>query len=122
MRACSFKLNGPGFNVNDHLVKGTLYIVVGSVAAISFPTGRAIICAETEVIDRGLVLNPKNWFTKERAIQDTKPIIHVLNVSAGCVGSSVIDTVSLTCSIGESSTSVSSSASNYVTLKTTMKH
>jgi energy-converting hydrogenase Eha subunit E len=112
IRACSFKLNGPGFNVKDQGVKGTLYIVVGSVAAISFPSGRETICAAIEEIDRGFVLNPKNWFTNERIMQHPKPIVHVLNVNAGCVGSSVIGTVSLTCSIGESSTSLSSSSTS----------
>jgi hypothetical protein len=113
IRACSFILNGPGFNVKDHGVKGTLYIVVGSVAAISFPSGRETICAAIEEIDKGLVLYPKNMFTNERIMQHPKPIAHVLNVSTGCAGSSVIGTVSLTCSIGESFTSLwSSSASN----------
>jgi hypothetical protein len=112
IRACSFKLNGPGFNVKDQGVKGTLYIVVGSVAAISFPSGRETICAAIEETDKGLVLYPKNWFTKERIMQHPKPIVHVRNVSADCVGSSVIGTVSLTCSIGESSTSLSLSSAS----------
>jgi energy-converting hydrogenase Eha subunit E len=98
--------------VKDQGVKGTLYIVVGSVAAINFPSGRETICAGMEEIYRGFVLNPKNWFTNERTMQHVKPIVHVLNVSAGCVGSSVIGTVSLTCSIGESSTSLSSSSAS----------
>lgn len=112
MRACSFKLNGPGFNVKDQLMKGNLYTVVGSDAAISFPIGRATICAATVETYRGLFLYPKNWFTKERTMQHPKPITHVLNVSTGCEGSSAIDTVSLTCSIGESFTSVSSSSAS----------
>jgi energy-converting hydrogenase Eha subunit E len=110
-------LNGPGFNVKDQGVKGTLYIVVGSVAAINFPSGSETICAETEEIFKRLVLKSKNWFTKESVTQHPKPIIHVLNVNAGCVGLSVIGTVSLTCSIGESFTSLlSSSASNNLEL------
>jgi hypothetical protein len=86
--------------------------VVGSVAAINFPSGSETICAAIEEIDRGFVLNPKNWFTNERIMQHAKPIAHVLNVSAGCVGSSVMGTVSLTCSIGESSTSLSLSSAS----------
>ncbi|KAJ0986925.1 hypothetical protein J5N97_005281 [Dioscorea zingiberensis] len=49
--------------------------------------------------------NPKNWFKKERIMQDASPKVHARNVSAGNIGSSVIGTVNLTCSIGLSFTS-----------------
>lgn len=50
-------------------------------------------------------------------MHEANPRVHVLNVSAGCVGSSVVGTVSLTCSIGESSTSSLSSATTKPTYK-----
>ncbi|KAF8391690.1 hypothetical protein HHK36_023999 [Tetracentron sinense] len=105
IKTCSFKLNGPGFNENDHFVIGILMGLEGSVAAISFPSGRTTICAETEDMDNGFWRYPKNWFKKARSTQEMTPSTHVRNVRAGNVGSSVIGTVSRTCSTGESLTS-----------------
>ena len=48
INTCSFKLKGPGFNENDHFVKATCICFDGRVAAISFPIGRTIICAEID--------------------------------------------------------------------------
>ncbi|KAL5735611.1 hypothetical protein ACOSP7_030072 [Xanthoceras sorbifolium] len=71
-------------------------------AAISFPSGRTRIYAETEPTDIAF------WrFTKARRQQDSIPRTRVRKVKAGCEGSSVIGTVSLTSSIGLSLTSLS---------------
>jgi len=80
---------------------------------MSLPSGREIICADTEEMKRGVVLYAKNWLMNARTTHEVSPKVHVLNVSTGCVGSSVIGTVNLTCSIGESSTSSPSSATTH---------
>jgi hypothetical protein len=47
----------------------------------------------------------KNWLTKERSAQEMKPIVHIRNVHTGSVESSVVGTVSRTCSTGDTSSS-----------------
>ncbi|KAL5802158.1 hypothetical protein ACOSQ4_030463 [Xanthoceras sorbifolium] len=85
------------------LVTGNNSSVNKAIAiAISFPSGRTRIYAETEPTDIAF------WrFTKARRQQDSIPRTRVRKVKAGCEGSSVIGTVSLTSSIGLSLTSLS---------------
>lgn len=54
-----------------------------------------------EVIDSGSFRYQKNWLRKDRRMQDIIPRNHVRKVSTGDDGSSVIGTVSATCSTGE---------------------
>lgn len=105
IRTCSFKLKGPGFRENDHLVPGTRIAFFGKVAANSFPIGSTTIWAGTDVTVRKFWRYSKNWFTNARVAQEIRPRSHVRNVKQGKVGSSVTGTVSRTCSIGESFTS-----------------
>ena len=100
MSTCSLMLKGPGFNVKDQFVSGTLKSLVGSVAAISLPRGRAIIWAQTDDTPRFCWRYAKNLLTKERMTHELIPKTHVRNEKAGMVGSSVAGTVSLTSSIG----------------------
>lgn len=105
IKTCSFRLKGPGFSEKDQLVNGTRIALVGRVAAINFPIGRTRICADTDETYSWFWRYPKNWFTKARTAHEIIPRNHVRKVKAGNEGSSVVGTVSLTCSIGLSSSS-----------------
>lgn len=100
IKTCSFMLKGPGFRVNFQFVTGKVKTLVGSVAAISFPNGRVTIWAATVLTYRAFSRKPKNLFRNARSPQDSIPRTHVRNVNAGMSGSSWVDTISLTCSIG----------------------
>lgn len=54
-----------------------------------------------EVMDSGSFRYQKNWLRKDRRMQDIVPRNHVRKVNTGDDGSSVIGTVSATCSTGE---------------------
>lgn len=56
-------------------------------------------------MERGSLRYQKNWLRKERRTQAKAPRIHVRNVTVGRAGSSVVGTVSATCSTGEFSLS-----------------
>ena len=55
----------------------------------------------------GSVRYAKNWLRKDKREHETSPRNHIRNVQTGWVGSSVLDTVSRTSSIGDTSSSSS---------------
>lgn len=71
------------------------------VEAMRWPRGTTATCAQMEVMESGSRRYQKNWLRKERRMQAREPSVHVRKVTAGRVGSSVVGTVSATCSIGE---------------------
>lgn len=63
-------------------------------------------------MDSGSFRYQKNWLRKERSAQEAVPRTHMRKVRTGMEGSSVIGTVSATCSIGEFSTSSEAAAAD----------
>jgi hypothetical protein len=76
-------------------------VLLVMVEAMRWPRGTTAICAQMEVMESGSRRYQKNWLRKERRMQAREPSVHVRKVTAGRVGSSVVGTVSATCSIGE---------------------
>lgn len=113
MRTCSLTLKGPGFIVHFQLVKGTLYCVVGKTAAIIRPKGRAAIWADIAVMVSGSDRYEKNWLRKARIAHDKIPNVHIRNVYTGVDGSSRVETVRATCSIGDWSGTASSPSRHF---------
>lgn len=65
-----------------------------------------------EEIERGSRRYQKNWLRNERRMHDKAPKVNVRNVKVWREGSSVVGTVSATCSIGEFSTSTDGSSAD----------
>lgn len=103
-------LKGPGLTENNiDPNPGILNWVVGRVAAMKRPTGRVATKTVIWVMMRGSVRYAKNWLRKERRAHESRPKVHIRKVHTGRVGSSVLDTVSRTCSTGESLSSSTTS-------------
>jgi hypothetical protein len=84
------------------------------MAAMKRPTGRVATKTVIWVMMRGSVWYAKNWLRKERRAHESRPKVHIRKVHTGRVGSSVLDTVSQTCSTRESSSSSTTSQATAV--------
>lgn len=111
MSTCSFMLNGPGLSENRlDPNPGIRNFAEGSTACMKWPTGRVATCTVICVIISGSVRQAKNWFRNERSEHESRPRNHIRKVQTGRVESSVFVTVSRTSSIGDTSSSSTSTS------------
>ncbi|PON59619.1 hypothetical protein PanWU01x14_158310, partial [Parasponia andersonii] len=107
MSTCSFMLNGPGFS-ETWPTPGTRNDAAGRTRSMKWPMGRVATWTEITDMTRGSVRYMKKVLRKERRTQEARTRAHIRKVHTGRVGSSWLDTVSRTSSIGETSSSVHS--------------
>ena len=110
IKTCSLMLKGPGFIVNSNRVP-LKKASFGNTLAMKCPMGTTAIWADIELTVNGIFLYQKNWFTKDSMTHAATPRTHILNVTAGIVGSSVLGTVKSTCFMEHSSLTSKESSS-----------
>jgi len=108
-------LKGPGLRLHapPPSSAGARNLVRGSARAMKWPTGSDATCTVICVTTSGSVRYEKNWLRKLMSAHDSSPMLHIRNVHTGSDESSVVGTVSRTCSIGDVSSSSSRMPSSF---------